>query len=109
MDGDGDLDVVTANHIGDGTFSVRFNDGSGVFSGSSNYAVGSYPYDVALGDLDGDGDLDVVTSNIGDATFSVRFNDYLSGTNGPCCGDDGASDDFSNSTHQCVNGVFSAI
>ena len=84
-----------------------FEDATATFSGSSNYVVGDYPYGVALGDVDGDGDLDVVTANHGASTFSVRFNDYLSGTNGPCCGDDGATDDFNNSTNTCTNGVFS--
>ena len=40
VDGDGDLDFLTAN-VGAGNVSVRLNNGSGAFSGGSNVGVGS--------------------------------------------------------------------
>ena len=73
VDGDGDLDLLTAN-FGPGTVSVRLNDGSGNFSGTTNVAVGSLPRNVVLGDVDGDGDLDFVTANYGSNNVSVRLN-----------------------------------
>ena len=77
VDGDGDLDVLTAN-IGDNTVSVRLNDGTGSFTAPAtnpNPVVGNEPLSVALGDVDGDGDLDLLTANYGDNTVSVRLND----------------------------------
>ncbi|MGI4869678.1 MAG: beta strand repeat-containing protein, partial [Janthinobacterium lividum] len=77
VDGDGDLDVLTANY-GDNTVSVRLNDGTGNFTPPATNpdpAVGSAPISVALGDVDGDGDLDLLTANVGDNTVSVRLND----------------------------------
>ncbi len=74
IDGDGDLDFVTANDAA-GTASVRFNDGLGNFSGNQEVSVGANPYCVTLGDIDGDGDLDLLTGNPGGGNISIRFND----------------------------------
>ncbi|MCR5887792.1 FG-GAP-like repeat-containing protein [Hymenobacter sp. J193] len=80
VDGDGDLDVLTANYsngsIGSGTVSVRLNDGTGTFTALTlNPAVGRGPSTVTVGDVDGDGDLDLLTANFVDNTVSVRLND----------------------------------
>jgi hypothetical protein len=73
VDGDGDLDLLTAN-IGSNTVSLRLNNGQGGFSGTQEVAVGNGPLNVALGDVDGDGDLDLATPNINQNTVSVRLN-----------------------------------
>ncbi|WP_324673671.1 FG-GAP-like repeat-containing protein [Hymenobacter sp. GOD-10R] len=80
VDNDGDLDLLTANRRNalTSTVSVRLNDGAGNFSGTQDVAVGSLPNSLAVGDLDGDGDLDILTANSGSAdvrTVSVRLND----------------------------------
>ena len=74
VDGDGDLDFLAAN-FNSATVSVRLNDGSGNFTGTTEVGVGSDPYGVAVGDVDGDGDLDFLTANESSATVSVRLND----------------------------------
>jgi len=61
------MDVVTANY-GDGTGSsvtILYGTGSGTFENAENYTVGTGPRTVALGDLDSDGYLDIITSNYG--------------------------------------------
>ncbi|MFC6221990.1 FG-GAP-like repeat-containing protein [Hymenobacter artigasi] len=85
VDGDGDLDFVVSNGSAN-TVSVRLNNGSGVFSApatGAEVAVGNGPYSVALGDLDGDGDLDFATGNISANTVSVRLNDGTGGFSAP--------------------------
>ncbi|WP_324675064.1 malectin domain-containing carbohydrate-binding protein [Hymenobacter sp. GOD-10R] len=80
IDGDGDLDLLTANYIPTGTVSVRLNQGGvqggtpGTYGGGSDPTVGSFPQSVALGDVDGDGDLDLLAANSNDVTVSVRLN-----------------------------------
>jgi hypothetical protein len=75
LDGDGDLDALTADAIVD-RVSVLFNDGSGVFAAPMLINSGNGAYSIATCDLDRDGDLDVVTADLlPNGTVSVHLND----------------------------------
>ncbi|MBD1209779.1 MAG: VCBS repeat-containing protein [Ignavibacteria bacterium] len=76
MDGDGDLDLigVSANN---NTVTVRLNNSMGDFTmlaTAAPYSTGLSPQSIALGDVDGDGDLDIVTANQLSNTASVLLN-----------------------------------
>ncbi|MBN1887877.1 MAG: VCBS repeat-containing protein [Thermoflexales bacterium] len=78
MDGDGDLDIVAggmyeANFDEDNT-AVYLNDGLGSFSGRLFGARGGDPDALAVGDMDGDMDLDVIVAYQDTANVLV-FND----------------------------------
>ena len=69
IDGDGDLDLLLANE-NDDTRGVFFfeGDGEGGLSLNSNLFAGSPVRSLALGDLNGDGQLDLVAAIAADAT-----------------------------------------
>src|SRR5262249_6678833 len=58
FNGDGHLDLATANYSG-GTVSVLLGIGNGAFKPAQSYAVGTALRAVAVGDFDGDDDLDL--------------------------------------------------
>lgn len=72
MNGDGKLDLLTANNNSN-NISVRIGVGDGTFTtpATSTFAVGAGPYDLAVGDLNGDQKLDVVAVNNGSSSVSV--------------------------------------
>ncbi|RAK64052.1 FG-GAP-like repeat-containing protein [Hymenobacter edaphi] len=85
IDGDGDLDLLVVNGIysaaASGSVSIRLNDGTGQFAAPAANAVvpaGNGPYSLVVGDVDNDGDLDLLVPNdgasYGNGTVSVRLN-----------------------------------
>ena len=66
VDGDGDLDLVAGN-FGTNQYKLYLNDGSGSFAttGTNIGIETDATHAIALADVDGDGDLDLVAGNYG--------------------------------------------
>jgi len=82
LDRDGDLDLVVlcmgefANDVWTGCIlHVFVNPGDGTFREHSDYAVPSAPCGLAIADLDGDADPDLVTANAAPDNLQVLLND----------------------------------
>jgi hypothetical protein len=94
FNGDGVLDLAVANSIyAAGTVSVLLGNGDGSFRTAVNYAAGSAPNSVAVGDFNGDGISDVAVANAlsndvsvllgnGDGSFQPARN--FDASNAPC-------------------------
>jgi hypothetical protein len=74
LNNDGRLDAVVCLFSSSGSeLAVFIGDGDGGFGTPVGYRMGSTLDEVVLGDLDGDGNLDVLTSSATDDTFTVRL------------------------------------
>ncbi len=74
LNGDGHADLVVAGFDGNtnaGSVSVFLGNGNGTFQTATTYQTGSQPYSVAIGDINGDGKLDLVVANYLSNNFSV--------------------------------------
>jgi hypothetical protein len=75
LNGDGKPDLVApCNGYGISTVSVLLGEGNGRFAPKVDYGTAYGPFSASIGDLNGDGKLDVVTTNAGTNTVSVLLN-----------------------------------
>ena len=87
LDGDGDYDVYSGNYPGPSQDRALMNNGSGVLTDETGSLVpndSDYTVDIALGDMNGDGKMDLLVSNDFDPNY-IYYND-LNG-NGSGLGD----------------------
>jgi hypothetical protein len=83
IDGDGDFDIYVANQFwftsGDGVDMLLINDGNGVFTDEAvargMLSIDDSSHDPALGDLDGDGDTDIVLARRAEEQNLIFIND----------------------------------
>ncbi len=79
FDGDGAIDAAAANPDAATDpleISVLLNQGAGTFGARSPVFVGEIPHSIAAGDLDGDGDADIVVGyQIGSFRAGIVLND----------------------------------
>ncbi|MFY8004907.1 MAG: FG-GAP-like repeat-containing protein, partial [Chitinophagaceae bacterium] len=85
LDGDGKPDLAVANIFSNNVSVYRNTStsgsiGAGSFAAKVDFATGSYPNSVAIGDLDGDGKLDLAVANQNSNNVSVFRNTSTSGS-----------------------------
>jgi hypothetical protein len=77
---DGKPDIIVAN-IEDETVSVLLGDGKGHFTPASGspFACGKSPNDIAVADMNGDGNLDLIIANTGTPYITILLGDGKGG------------------------------
>ena len=80
FNGDGKLDLAVADerfsgYSSPGSVAVLFGKGDGTFQSPITFAVGVQPSALSSGDFNGDGRVDLITSNSGGDTVTVLLSD----------------------------------
>jgi hypothetical protein len=75
LNGDGFLDLIVGDFVpNNGSVSVLLGNGNGTFQAQQTYAAGNLPSSIAVGDFNGDGQLDFAVTNNTDGTVGMYLN-----------------------------------
>lgn len=74
IDGDGDKDIIAANHNAQGSFTILINNNDGSFEIGPSYFAGSWGWSITSADFDLDGDMDIAFSTEISATLYIFQN-----------------------------------
>jgi hypothetical protein len=78
LDADGDLDVASAGGTSDSVVWFENTTGTGTFAPAAVISASpDNPYSVTVGDIDGDGDLDVASASANDDTVAWYRNETI--------------------------------
>ena len=85
LDADGDQDIVVGNRTGanNGALTVFKNSGTGVFTAAQTIPTGNFPSVLKITDMDGDGRVDIVTTQLIANTRVGWYPQLPGGTFGP--------------------------
>src|SRR5262249_9052818 len=73
FDNDGKIDIAVSATTSGGVWIVH-GKGDGTFTGSQSVLTGNSPHGIAVLDLDGDGDMDIVDAVAGDSRLALLVN-----------------------------------
>ncbi len=90
FDNDGKVDVAVSATDSGGVW-VAHGNGDGTFSGTQSVLTGSEPHGIAVLDVDGDGDMDIVDAVEGDSVLALLLNDGTGHFGAPTFFDPGCS------------------
>jgi len=87
FNGDGKLDLAVSNessgaNLGNGTVSILLGNGDGTFQPALDFAAGSNPGPIVVGDFNGDGKLDLVVADDGTSPPNTAVNIFLGNGDG---------------------------
>ena len=71
VDNDGKADLVATHGFHDNNIVILRGNGSGGYAALSTATVVGEPESAALGDVNGDGNLDIVTANLAGSTVAI--------------------------------------
>jgi hypothetical protein len=78
LNNDGKIDLVVTNcgclnakFYSSGSVAVLLGNGNGTFQAAVSYPAGATPWEVAVADLNGDGNLDLAVADSGDSSVAV--------------------------------------
>ncbi|WP_434722670.1 FG-GAP-like repeat-containing protein [Mesorhizobium sp. RIZ17] len=76
VNGDGKLDLLTPDtglYVGGQNVFVQLGNGDGTFGAPTSYATGTSPWSIAVGDLNGDGKVDLAVANADSNSVSILY------------------------------------